>query len=57
VAAQTFLKAHGNKQPKLVLTDQDAALKKAVEAFFPNSRHRFCMWHIMKKLPAKVYFR
>jgi transposase-like protein len=50
---QQFLKCHG-KQPVLVLTDQDPALKQAIEAVFPNSRHRLCMWHIMKKLKSKV---
>ena len=52
---ECFLKAHG-KQPVLVLTDQDPAIKQAVEAVFPESRHRLCMWHIMKKLQAKVMF-
>ena len=53
---QHFLKAHGNKHPVLVLTDQDASLKQAVESVFSNSKHRLCMWHIMKKLPKKVCF-
>ncbi|XP_023733150.1 protein FAR-RED ELONGATED HYPOCOTYL 3-like [Lactuca sativa] len=44
-----FLKAHG-KEPTLVSTDQDAAIKQVVENVFPNSKHRLCMWHIMKKL-------
>nr|KAJ0219351.1 hypothetical protein LSAT_V11C300136800 [Lactuca sativa] len=35
---EAFLKAHG-KHPQL-----------AVEAIFPSSNHRLCMWHIMKKL-------
>ncbi|KAK1430092.1 hypothetical protein QVD17_12597 [Tagetes erecta] len=40
--------------PLLVLTDQDPAMKQAVAAVFTQSRHRLCMWHIMKKLPSKV---
>ncbi|KAL4559416.1 hypothetical protein LXL04_031554 [Taraxacum kok-saghyz] len=51
---QRFLEAHGNKHPALVLTDQCPSLKQAVESMFPNSKHRLCMWHIMKKLPKKV---
>lgn len=51
---QRFLEAHGNKHPALVLTDQCPSLKQAVESVFPNSKHRLCMWHIMKKLPKKV---
>ena len=51
---KSFLKAH-KKQPTLVLTDQDPAIKQAIEAVFPNSKHRLCMWHIMKKLQMKVF--
>ncbi|KAJ0554296.1 putative MULE transposase domain, FHY3/FAR1 family [Helianthus annuus] len=50
----SFLKAHV-KQPRLVLTDQDAAMKQAVSSVFTESTHRLCMWHVTKKLPAKVH--
>ncbi|XP_052619601.1 protein FAR1-RELATED SEQUENCE 5-like [Lactuca sativa] len=50
---KAFLKTHG-KEPTLVLTDQDAAIKQAVENMFCNSKHRLCMWHIMKKLKKKI---
>ncbi|KAL7612083.1 hypothetical protein Lser_V15G07939 [Lactuca serriola] len=46
---KAFLKTHGKEQT-LILTDQDAAIKQAVENVFRNSKHRLCMWHIMKKL-------
>jgi len=49
-----FLKAFG-KPPKLVLSDQDAAMKNAIATVFPQSAHRLCMWHITAKLPLKVY--
>ncbi|XP_076943069.1 protein FAR1-RELATED SEQUENCE 5-like [Bidens hawaiensis] len=39
--------------PKLVLTDQDAAVKQAVRDVFDQSIHRLCMWHIVKKIPLK----
>ncbi|XP_042460123.1 protein FAR-RED IMPAIRED RESPONSE 1-like [Zingiber officinale] len=26
----------------------------AIQEIFPNSHHRLCLWHIMKKLPAKL---
>ena len=54
---KAFLNAHKGKEPKVVLTDQDPAIKQAVKAVLPNSRHRLCMWHIMKKLQAKVCSR
>ncbi|XP_022041287.1 protein FAR1-RELATED SEQUENCE 5-like [Helianthus annuus] len=50
---RAFLDTH-NKQPTLVLTDQDPAMRQAVAAVFDRSLHRLCMWHIMKKLPAKI---
>ncbi|GKB90496.1 FAR1-related sequence 5-like protein [Tanacetum coccineum] len=42
------------RAPKVFVTDQDAAIKKAIAKRFPNTRHRLCMWHIMKKLTSKV---
>ncbi|KAL7586535.1 hypothetical protein Lser_V15G37318 [Lactuca serriola] len=49
-----FLSAHKGKAPKVILTDQDPTIKQAVESVLPNSRHRLCMWHIMRKLQANV---
>ncbi|XP_076953763.1 protein FAR1-RELATED SEQUENCE 5-like [Bidens hawaiensis] len=39
---------------KVIVTDQDPAMKQAIAAVFPNTRHRLCMWHIMKKVADKV---
>nr|KAJ0195695.1 hypothetical protein LSAT_V11C700346480 [Lactuca sativa] len=50
---KAFLKTH-EKEPTLVLTDQDATIKQAIENVFPNSKHRLCIWHIMKKLKNKM---
>ncbi|XP_035832856.1 protein FAR1-RELATED SEQUENCE 5-like [Helianthus annuus] len=47
-----FLNAFGH-QPKVVVTDQDVAMKAAIETVFTDSRHRLCMWHIMKKVADK----
>ncbi|XP_076930239.1 protein FAR1-RELATED SEQUENCE 5-like [Bidens hawaiensis] len=40
--------------PKVLVTDQDPAMKRAIEDVFPDTRHRLCMWHIMDKLSGKV---
>ncbi|GJY81705.1 FAR1-related sequence 5-like protein [Tanacetum coccineum] len=48
-----FKQAHG-KEPLMVVTDQDAALRNAIEFVFPGSHHRLCMWHITQKLPGKI---
>ncbi|KAM0022059.1 putative transcription factor FAR family [Helianthus debilis subsp. tardiflorus] len=50
---QSFLDSFG-KQTKVVVTDQDPTMKQAIEAVFDKSRHRLCMWHIMKKVAVKV---
>ncbi|KAL9687965.1 hypothetical protein QQ045_032377 [Rhodiola kirilowii] len=42
------------RQPSVIVTDQDASMKVAIAIVFPSSRHRFCMWHITEKLQAKV---
>ncbi|XP_035542140.1 protein FAR1-RELATED SEQUENCE 5-like [Juglans regia] len=40
--------------PKAINTDQDRAMKNAIAKVFPESRHRFCLWHILKKVPEKL---
>lgn len=50
---KSYLKASG-KQPGIVVTDQDPAMKKAIETMFTESRHRLCMWHITRKFEGKV---
>ncbi|XP_074292106.1 protein FAR1-RELATED SEQUENCE 5-like [Silene latifolia] len=49
-----FLDAMGGKQPHCFFTDQCPAMKTAVPAIFTTAAHRYCMWHIMQKLPEKV---
>ncbi|KAK9755273.1 hypothetical protein RND81_01G014300 [Saponaria officinalis] len=49
-----FLDAMGGREPQCFFTDQDPAIKLAIPAVFKTSAHRFCMWHIMQKLPEKV---
>ncbi|GJU35654.1 FAR1-related sequence 5-like protein, partial [Tanacetum coccineum] len=45
------------RPPNIVVTDQDGAMRLAVVAEFPESKHRLCMWHIMQKIPAKIVSR
>jgi MULE transposase domain len=51
---QKWLEAMYGKHPKAIITDQDPAMKKAIELTFPNTTHRCCPWHIMRK--AREYF-
>ncbi|KAL3650030.1 hypothetical protein CASFOL_006433 [Castilleja foliolosa] len=40
--------------PRMIMTDQDPGLRIAVERVLKDTRHRLCMWHIMKKIPDKI---
>ncbi|XP_056688837.1 protein FAR1-RELATED SEQUENCE 5-like [Spinacia oleracea] len=51
---RTFLKAMGGNEPACLITDEDPAMKIAIPKVFQTAEHRFCMWHIMKKMPEKV---
>ncbi|GJW73769.1 protein FAR1-related sequence 5 [Tanacetum coccineum] len=50
---KAFMEAFG-KAPSIIVTDQDGAMRNAIEAEFGGSKHRLCMWHITQKLPAKI---
>ncbi|KAF5459929.1 hypothetical protein F2P56_019835 [Juglans regia] len=50
---QSWLQCMNNQPLNAIITDQDKAMKIAISRVFPISRHRFCLWHIMKKLPEK----
>ncbi|GKA73941.1 FAR1-related sequence 5-like protein [Tanacetum coccineum] len=45
------------RPPNIVVTDQDGAMRLAVAAEFPESKHRLCMWYIMQKIPTKIVSR
>ncbi|XP_018830883.2 protein FAR-RED ELONGATED HYPOCOTYL 3-like [Juglans regia] len=42
------------RAPAAIITDQDRAMKNAIQIVFPNARNRYCLWHIMRKLPEKL---
>ncbi|XP_023734200.1 protein FAR1-RELATED SEQUENCE 5-like [Lactuca sativa] len=43
-----FLICMFRKYPVAMITDQDKAMGNAIKKVFPNTRHRFCAWHIKK---------
>ncbi|XP_042939348.1 protein FAR1-RELATED SEQUENCE 5-like [Carya illinoinensis] len=51
---QTWLQCMDGIAPKAIITDQDRVMKNAIAIVFPESRHRFCLWHILKKVPEKL---
>jgi hypothetical protein len=42
------------KKPSLILTDQNVAMKNALEDIFPDAWHRFCIWHVLKCLKENM---
>ncbi|XP_059436803.1 protein FAR1-RELATED SEQUENCE 4-like [Corylus avellana] len=51
---ETRLKCMNGQAPLAIITYQDKAMKSAIAKVFPRARHRFCLWHIMKKFPEKL---
>ncbi|KAF5452626.1 hypothetical protein F2P56_027602 [Juglans regia] len=51
---QTWLQCMDGIAPKAIITDQDRAMKNAIAIVFPETRHRLCLWHILKKVPEKL---
>ncbi|KAM1018123.1 hypothetical protein ACFX2C_039783 [Malus domestica] len=49
-----FLNAMPGDAPKMIITDQDLAMTKAIPYCFPNTFHRFCTWHILDKFSSKL---
>ena len=51
---EVWLSCMSDSPPLGIITDQDRAMQKAIENVFPTTRHRWCLWHIMKKVPEKL---
>ncbi|XP_074370599.1 protein FAR1-RELATED SEQUENCE 2-like isoform X2 [Apium graveolens] len=48
---RTWLRAMNGQAPIVVITDDDKALKNTISAVFPKTRHCFCLWHVLRKIP------
>lgn len=48
---RTWLKAVGGEAPKVIISDQDKFLSEAIGDVFPTTRHCFCLWHVLSKIP------
>lgn len=51
---KTWLAAMFGNPPVSITTDHDEVIRSAVMQVFPDSRHRFCKWHIFKKCQEKL---
>ncbi|XP_021818219.1 protein FAR1-RELATED SEQUENCE 5-like, partial [Prunus avium] len=50
---EEFKKAMPGEPPKMIITDQDAAISKAIALTLPTTFHRYCIWHILNKFMEK----
>ncbi|KAL6140113.1 hypothetical protein ACLB2K_058414 [Fragaria x ananassa] len=44
----------GGSLPKMIITDQDYAMKIVIAQVLPNTFHRYCSWHILNKFSEKI---
>ena len=51
---ETWLRCMSSRAPMGIVTDQCKAMKNAIQVVFPNTRHRWCLWHIMIKIAEKL---
>ena len=51
---KAFLEAMKGKAPLNIITDQDGAMRRAIELVCPNTNHRNCRWHIMDKASGTI---
>ncbi|XP_062163039.1 protein FAR-RED IMPAIRED RESPONSE 1-like [Alnus glutinosa] len=50
---QTWLECMNGRAPNAIITYQNRAMKNAIARVFPGTRHRYCLWHILKKILEK----
>lgn len=51
---RTWLTAMSGRPPVSITTDHDTVIESGIMQVFPDTRHRFCKWHIFKKCQEKL---
>ncbi|KAI7731455.1 hypothetical protein M8C21_026879 [Ambrosia artemisiifolia] len=51
---ETWVSAMSGHLPVSITTDHDTVIQSAIMHVFPDTRHRFCKWHIFKKCQEKL---
>ncbi|KAL0436342.1 UNVERIFIED_CONTAM: protein FAR1-RELATED SEQUENCE 5 [Sesamum radiatum] len=46
--------AMSGRSPVSITTEHDTVIRSAIMQVFPNTRHRFCKWHIFKQCQEKL---
>ena len=46
----TFSRTMLGRKPNTILTDQDAAMDKALSTQWPETKHRLCFWHMYQNV-------
>ncbi|XP_028109969.1 protein FAR-RED IMPAIRED RESPONSE 1-like [Camellia sinensis] len=49
-----WLSCMSDVPPKAIIAYQCRAMQNAIEIVFQQARHRWCLWHVMKKIPEKL---
>ncbi|XP_021689522.2 protein FAR-RED IMPAIRED RESPONSE 1-like [Hevea brasiliensis] len=50
----TWLIVMCGRAPNAIMTDQCESMKSTIREVMPNATHRFCIWHILCKVPEKL---
>nr|TKR90396.1 far-red impaired responsive family protein [Populus alba] len=51
---QTWLGAMGGQTPKVIITDQDKAMKQVIAEVFPSAHHCLFLWNILGKVSENL---
>ncbi|KAL8466753.1 hypothetical protein ACS0TY_035704 [Phlomoides rotata] len=51
---KAWVSSTSGNSPQTVITDRCKVLQSAVADVFPKSQHRFCLSHVMRKVPEKL---